>query len=170
MTILQHYTSFAGAESILWNNAIYGGSISGEWSHERRPHFYIEGWPNNGNALPVKEEIMLRFETDMPLASPLNDRPIQNVVNTHWNKSGFWQATVFEGQTITFIGAHDLFGNVADGAAGGIVLKRLIALNTGIPIETRCRQEKNSGLPEGPDIFESVKVLLFGRPNKEGTT
>lgn len=165
MTILEHYTSFACAESILWNNAIYGGSMSAEWSHERRPHFYVEGWPNNGNALPVQKEIKLRFETDMPLASPLRDRPIPGVINTHWNKGGFWQATVFEGQNITFIGAYDLSGNPTDGAAGGFVLRKLIALNTGLHIETRCRQEKTNALPEGPDIFDCAKIVLLQRPN-----
>jgi len=170
MTILQHYTSFSGAISILWNNAIYGGSISAECSHERRPHFYIEGWPNNGNALPVKEEIMLRFETDMPLASPLGDRPFPGVVNTHWNGSGFWQATVFEDQKITFVGANDLLGMPTDGAPGGVVLKKLVALNTGLLVETRCRQERTSALPDGPNILESAKVLIFSIPNKRHKT
>ena len=109
---------------------------------------------------------MLKFETDMPLASPLRDRPLPGVVNTHWNKSGFWQATVFEDQEITFIGAHDLLGNPTDGALGGFVLKKLIALNTGLPVETRCRQERTSALPEGPDILEGLKILIFSRPNK----
>ncbi len=162
--VLEHHTSFKGAESILWNNIIYGGSYSAEWSHERRPHFYIEGWPKNGNALGETEEIVLLFETEMPLASPLRNRPMAGVVNTHWNDSGFWQATILEEQTLKFTGAKDLMGQPTDGTDGGLVLKKLIALNIGHLIRTGCRQEKNSSLPKGPTMTDALKVILFAKP------
>lgn len=167
LILLEHHTSFEAAASILWNNIIYGGSYSAEWSHERRPHFFISCLPKTGNNFGAEEQIILRFDSSLRPKRCRNDRPIAGVVNTHRHTNNvFWQATILEGQMIRFLGATDLDGNNVDRSKGGATLTRLIELNTGRLVRTGCRQERSSKVQAGPDLVALFKIWLLSTPNK----
>jgi len=105
VTILYHKTSFERAESILWNRAISGCAWGNTDSHEASPHFYMTEEEESFNALPsgVEPDIILYFESDLPLQRCSNHSPSPNVINQHYGMLGeFWQATIRPGQTIIF--------------------------------------------------------------------
>lgn len=103
------------------------------------------------------------FESEMPQLPADDNAPKAGVVNTHWHGTKFWQATIYEGQTLRFVGVTDLLRNavVPDGA--GRFLRRLIEVRKGSLISTAIQPPGTVSYKEQPWGVDRILFAFFGR-------
>lgn len=84
-------------------------------------------------------------------------------MNTHWHGSKLWQATIYEGQFITFKGVTDLDRNNVVPEGAGQFLRRLIKRRAGKKIRTSIQPQGTEEFPPQPNekrlwIFMNIGI------------
>lgn len=163
MSILRHHTSHRRAASILWHRLIFGGALSSEDSHERRPHFFHGSHPERPNALNQPSEIVLLFRSELPEERCDDNIPRPGQINMHHDGGGFWQATIFEGESIEFIGFEKPAQAAGDLPPIGWFLRTLVARRVGSPIRAGRQPGGTEPMPSAPSNLRQAFYLLTGR-------